>query len=152
MIMSANILNTKLANALLSHSPLMSLSVKITDSIVAQISHDIKTGSLSIEQWFILNLIDNGSALYPSQLGQLMDLALPQITRLVDELEGKSLITRQVDTTDRRKFKLLLSVDGKVLVNKLKKICSYAPVLDQLSLSEAEKALYKCIDAKCATS
>lgn len=130
----------------------MSLSVKITDSIIAQISRDIKTGSLSIEQWFILHLIENGSAIYPSQLGQLMDLALPQITRLIDELEDRHLITRRVDTKDRRKFKLLLSVDGKLLVKKLKKICSYAPALDQLSLSEDEKTLYSCIYTNCAAN
>ena len=147
--MSTNILNSRLADALLGDSPLLSLGVKITDSFVSQVLRDISSYSLSFEQWTILCLINNGSALYPSQLGQLMDLALPQITRLIDELESKDLIVRQVEVADRRKFKILLSSDGLQLIKQLNKLSSYELILDESLLSENEKSLYACISSKC---
>lgn len=147
--MSANILNAKLADALLDDAPLLSLSIKIKESLLEQILLDLKSGVLSIEQWAVLKLVAKGSAIYPSQLGQLLNLALPQITRIVDDLEDKKLISRQVDVSDRRKFKILLSHAGESMVEQLKTVSSYKPILDESLLSNDERILYSCIYNKC---
>ena len=81
-----------------------------------------------------------------------MNLALPQITRLIDELEERNYITRQVEIADRRKFKILLGDEGKLLAQKLNKTLAFSSPLDDSSLSDEELALYKCISTYCLSN
>lgn len=54
-----------------------------------------------------------------SQLGTELALAPPSMTRLVDRLEARGLITRQRDETDRRKVVAALTEEGRRLVSAI---------------------------------
>jgi DNA-binding MarR family transcriptional regulator len=54
-----------------------------------------------------------------SQLGAELALAPPSMTRLVDRLETRGLITRERDETDRRKVVAALTEEGRRLVSAI---------------------------------
>jgi DNA-binding MarR family transcriptional regulator len=54
-----------------------------------------------------------------SQLGAELALAPPSMTRLVDRLEARGLITRERDETDRRKVVAALTEEGRRLVSAI---------------------------------
>jgi DNA-binding MarR family transcriptional regulator len=54
-----------------------------------------------------------------SQLGTELALAPPSMTRLVDRLETRRLITRERDETDRRKVVAALTEEGRRLVSAI---------------------------------
>jgi DNA-binding MarR family transcriptional regulator len=48
-----------------------------------------------------------------------MNLSRSRITRVIDGLEKKGYMNREIDQTDRRNMKVTLSRRGKILTNKL---------------------------------
>ncbi|MFB9994043.1 MarR family winged helix-turn-helix transcriptional regulator [Deinococcus oregonensis] len=54
-----------------------------------------------------------------SQLGALMAITPPAVTKRIDALEGRGLVSRQAHPTDRRAFLVTLTPDGLALVNQV---------------------------------
>jgi MarR family transcriptional regulator, organic hydroperoxide resistance regulator len=57
---------------------------------------------------------------HPKELAQLLETVPPVISALLGELEGKNLIQRQIDPSDKRRVQLTLSKDGKKLHEKIR--------------------------------
>ena len=143
--MCSTILNSHVANSIFGNSALLSLSIKITDSYVSQVTREIRLSSISFEQWITLSLINSGNAQHPSQLAQTTGLSSPQITRIIDDLEKKDLVLRRVDMQDRRKFNLEVSERGYAIFDRVNRKLSLSSVIDESSLTNNEKEIYKLI-------
>jgi DNA-binding MarR family transcriptional regulator len=137
-----SLLNAAVSSQLLIDNPILSLSAKITESAIRQLNDNLQSYSITTEHWVAMKLVDAGSAKYPSELSQLMGISAPRITKIIDHLERKQLITRGSNKEDRRKFTILLSTKGKNLLKKAVKIESITPLLDKSSLNQAEMPLY----------
>ena len=138
------VLNSTIASHLLADSPILSLSLKITDSMKYQLSGNLKAHSLTAEQWVVLTLVHKGLADCPSELSKCMGISSPRITRLVDQLEVRNLLSRETTSEDRRKFTISLTDEGCSVATRAVKVSSILPLMDESTLTEQEKSLFNC--------
>ena len=137
-------MNSTIASFLLAESPILSLSVKIADSMNYQLMGNLKAHSLTAEQWVVLKLVYKGIADCPSELSKCMGISSPRVTRLVDQLEARNLLSRDTTSADRRKFTILLSEEGRTIATRAVKVSSILPLMDESTLTDKERVLFEC--------
>lgn len=74
--------------------------------------------NVTVAQFRILDMIYNGTDT-PIDLAKMLDVSQPAITVLLEKLEGKGLLTRLINTDDRRRVAIVLTPDGIDLVEKV---------------------------------
>mgnify|MGYP003295694060 CR=1 FL=1 len=68
---------------------------------------------------FVLSyLYDNGNKVIPSELGKMMNVTTPRITAILNKLEAKNLIARNISPEDRRNVFITLSDEGRKVVEE----------------------------------
>jgi DNA-binding MarR family transcriptional regulator len=70
-------------------------------------------------QLSILGLIHNNPRVKPSVLGKVLDIKRANIVPLVDELQSRGLVERQLSPSDGRSRVLVLTKKGETLTKKL---------------------------------
>lgn len=68
---------------------------------------------LSVQQHVALQLLDEGLAIYPSDVARTLGCDTGSSTRLVDQLADKGLVVRMRDCVDRRQVSLALTDAGR---------------------------------------
>ncbi|MFZ1704645.1 MAG: MarR family transcriptional regulator [Saprospiraceae bacterium] len=68
---------------------------------------------ITVDQWIILDLIKERQIINQQQLAELSLKDAPTVTRILDILEEKNLISRKVNPDDRRKFNISLRPKGQ---------------------------------------
>lgn len=68
------------------------------------------------QQWRVLRVLDEAGPLEPTRISEQACLLLPSLTRILQKLEEKQLISRQPDTSDRRKQIIEISARGSKLI------------------------------------
>lgn len=68
---------------------------------------------LTLPQWIVLELIDEGRAVTPGDAARLLGHDTGATTRLIDQLERQDLLYRSRDTADRRLVGLALTPTGR---------------------------------------
>ena len=85
--------------------------------------HETRIGENQVEitpeQWFILFRLYEQDGLSQSDLADKLLQDHPNITRMIDALEAKTIIRRDNDPEDRRRYVLHLSEEGRRLVERL---------------------------------
>jgi len=78
---------------------------------------DMEKAGLDItqEQYFILFKLWRKDGQYQAELADDLFNDMPNITRILDKLVRKGLVTRKTDDTDRRKFRIYLTDSGRYL-------------------------------------
>ncbi len=84
-----------------------------------QFNHQLEEHDVTWPQWMILNVLDLGLAQTPAQIAENIGVDRSAVTRLVDRLEKKSLVERYHDGLDRRSIKILLTDNGRAMINTL---------------------------------
>jgi DNA-binding MarR family transcriptional regulator len=74
---------------------------------------------ITVDQWVILLELHQQGTMNQVALCESCSKDAPTITRIVELLVKKDLITRESCSEDRRKFNISLSKKGKILVLKL---------------------------------
>lgn len=69
------------------------------------------------QQWRVLRVLDDLGAHEPTRISQEACLLLPSLTRILQKLDEKDLITRHQDRNDGRKQVIQLSPNGKELID-----------------------------------
>lgn len=79
----------------------------------------IKSCNVTREQWTILSQLYDADGISQKKLSEhtLKDQAA--VTRMLDTMERKGLVRREVNPTDRRAFSIYLTESGKNLRNKI---------------------------------
>jgi DNA-binding MarR family transcriptional regulator len=77
---------------------------------------------VTVAQWPILYGLHQGICESPAELAEYLGLYRSAITRLLDRLEKKGLVTRENSPSDRRSLKIVLTEKGRNLVPKLAEI------------------------------
>ncbi len=72
-----------------------------------------RSGDLSVAQFRTLAYIKNNDGASLSSLATYIGLTLPSMSKLIDGLVSRGLVTRSSDQEDRRKICLCLTVTGK---------------------------------------
>jgi DNA-binding MarR family transcriptional regulator len=74
---------------------------------------------LSVVGWRVMAILGSHSPLSAKALAELMAMDQVSITRAVDQLVSKKLVSRRVDPADRRRVVLRLSKAGEDVYNKI---------------------------------
>jgi DNA-binding MarR family transcriptional regulator len=76
---------------------------------------------LSMMEWLLLASVCNGptSGMSMSEVAAVLDVTLPQVTALMNDLVAMKLVKQKVDAADRRSRKLMCTLQGKRLLGKV---------------------------------
>lgn len=87
--------------------------------IKRDMSNKFKEYDITIEQWALLTRLWKNDGISQTQLSLRSGKDLPSITRMLDKLQKKELIRREVDPNDSRAYLIFLTQSGKELEDKL---------------------------------
>jgi len=105
-------------------------------------SHSV---DITIEQWLVLNIINENESINQIQIGEKLVKDKPTISRMVNQLEKKEFINKIPSPTDSRKVELSVSKKGKTLIHTLYPIIEKIRFSGLSKLSENEKDSIKVI-------
>ncbi len=91
--------------------------------------------NITVPQMICLNtLYENEISMTQAQLAKKVNLSISTVNGILDRLENKKLITRQPDTTDRRKVIIVVTDKGRDLLNAAPSLLqdTFAHRLEQL--------------------
>jgi MarR family transcriptional regulator for hemolysin len=118
--------------------------LEVTPAIMRTIRTEMRshrTPDLSIPQFRTLNFINGQNGPSLSDVAGHIGLTLPSMSKIVDGLVARKLITREIASSDRRRMTLALTPRGQTLLkaaHEATKDC----LADKLrSLSPADRAL-----------
>ncbi len=84
--------------------------------ILVALSQQLRDSDLTVEQLTALHLVDQTGTIRSSALGETLGLSPSAVSRMVDGLVGRGLVTREEDAEDRRARRLGLSDEGRELL------------------------------------
>lgn len=86
----------------------------------AHIDQALAPFELDMNQYLLMSMLsaDEGQPSMPSELGTTLDATRTQMTRLLDGLEARGLLRRQVSAQDRRSLELTLTAAGRRLLER----------------------------------
>jgi DNA-binding MarR family transcriptional regulator len=79
----------------------------------------LAASGVTAAEWVILRKLFEQDAVAPSRLAARLGMTRGAISKLIDRLAAKSLVTRTSSTDDRRYQALALTPEGRALVPKL---------------------------------
>ncbi len=74
---------------------------------------------VTVNQWIILDRLNRNDGLSQNEIADTTLKDAPTVTRIIDLLVKKKLVTRVVDNGDRRRFNILLTKAGKQKVEEV---------------------------------
>lgn len=74
--------------------------------------------SMQGEAFAILYVLRQGGSVLPSEISTVMNITSARVAAVLNSLEDKGLITREIDSSDRRKILINLTEEGKALAEK----------------------------------
>lgn len=74
---------------------------------------------VTVAEWVVLRQLYESEPVVPSALADRLGMTRGAISKLMDRLTAKSLVTRTTDATDRRYQALALTAEGRALVPNL---------------------------------
>ena len=95
--------------------------VRTADQLAAPLAERLRTVSLSLSQYNILRILRGAAdqGLTCGDIAERMVRRDPDLTRLLDRLEKRELVSRERSTTDRRVVLTTLTSDGRKLLDSL---------------------------------
>jgi MarR family transcriptional regulator, organic hydroperoxide resistance regulator len=132
--------------------------LQVADIFVGQAEQVVKTAGLTGAQYNVLRILrGSGEGLACKEIGERMISRDPDITRLLDRMEKRGLITRERQSDDRRVVKTCVTAKGLELLRGLDqpvrelhkrqfqrlnatRLASLAAMLEQIRLQQARSA------------
>lgn len=72
------------------------------------------------QQWRVLRVLDENRTMEPKALAEQACLLLPSLTRIMQSLEERGLMSRAKDPNDGRKLQLTITDEGRALLERHK--------------------------------
>jgi DNA-binding MarR family transcriptional regulator len=116
---------------------LTKLSGVISRSLAERYSRQF---DLTIQEWRILAILGEKPGLTAREVGVLASLDKVNMSRATEKLEKSGRITRQVVAEDRRAFSLIMTDEGKAVLEKIIPLASEYEdlLLEEFSSNEIE--------------
>ncbi len=101
---------------------------------------------LTVEQFFILNILDNEDGLILQELAEIVDRDKSAVLRHIDGLEENHFVTRVTDSEDKRRKLLLVTKRGMKTLEKARRIDKeldeeIAAAVENIEMKEFEDSL-----------
>ncbi len=114
----------------------------VVPGVMSAIREEMRQGrdsDLSVAQFRTLNYIESNPGASLSDVADYIGLALPSMSKLVDGLVERKLVSRETCTGDRRRVNLDLTPRGRMTLSRARHL-TRAYLADQLAgLSEGER-------------
>ncbi len=106
-------------NAVLFYTLEKSIKVyrKYAQTLIANAGFDI-----TIDQWLVLKSLQENSHLSQNEIADLVFKDMASITRIIELLVKKELVERHINNSDRRKFELKITKNGKKMIELISPI------------------------------
>ncbi len=75
---------------------------------------------ITIDQWLVLKAIEEDNTITQQYIAEKVFKDVASITRIIELLVKNGFLTRHFHNTDRRRFNLQLTAQGKDIIEKLK--------------------------------
>lgn len=99
-----------------------------------------RTADLSVPQFRTLAFIDRGDQPSLSAVAEHIGLTLPSMSKIVDCLVARKLVTRETHPADRRRLVLALTRSGQTALATSRRATRACLAEDLATLSDAERA------------
>ncbi|MBI5568017.1 MAG: MarR family transcriptional regulator [Chloroflexi bacterium] len=99
-----------------------------------------RTADLSVPQFRTLAVIDRNANASLSDVAEHIGLTLPSMSKLIDGLVARKLVTRQTDPTDRRRMTLALTRSGQAALEASRAATRACLAESLAALTDAERA------------
>ena len=95
---------------------LWSLNYRLLMSVISSVAADISALGLEPKELFVLAELDEHP--YPAELAATLCMPKPTVTVNLKRLEAAGLLRREIDASDLRRHRLLLTPDGRKAMSR----------------------------------
>ena len=131
---------------------LLYLLAAVSERASAQFHAHARAAGLRVPEWRVLACLTDEDGAMITRLASLSLLEQSRLTRIVDQMADRGLVTRRPDSQDARRVRVFLTEDGRTLALGLVSDARAheAAILAQLSQDEADtiKPLLKALLAQ----
>ena len=100
-----------------------------------------RTADLSVPQFRTLAFIDRNADASLSDVAEHIGLTLPSMSKIVEGLVGRKLVTRQTHATDRRRLTLALTARGQTALQSSRAATRDCLAEDLAALSDHQREI-----------
>lgn len=112
----------------------------VSNQASARFAQSLAARGVTVADWVALRELYDHPSLAPSELAEKLGMTRGAISKLVDRLSKKSLLTQKSGKDDRRYRELALTATGRALVPKLATLADENDALFFSHLKSAERA------------
>lgn len=98
---------------------LLYLLAAASESVSAEFHARVRAQGLRVPEWRILACLADRDGQMVTQLAALALMEQSRLTKIVDQMAEKDLVTRRSDDRDRRRVRVFLTLDGRKLAHQL---------------------------------
>ncbi|MDB4994700.1 MAG: Transcriptional regulator, MarR family [Myxococcaceae bacterium] len=118
-----------------------SLNYRLMTSIIASVAPDVAALGLEVKELFVLAEIDEHP--HPAELALRLCMPKPTVTVNLKRLEAAGFVRREIDRTDLRRHRLLVTPSGRKLMTRGLALLSDAVSARLVRLTAAEQSELK---------
>ena len=110
----------------------------VSNHVSSAFARKLETRGVSVAEWVMLRELYENPSLGPSQFTEMLGMTRGGVTKLVDRLIERQLLTRQASADDKRTQILSLTGEGRRLVPELAELADQndAEFFDHLSAED----------------
>lgn len=90
--------------------------------VLAPMRPKLREHNLTEPQWRVLRVINDLGTTSATTLAKSGLLHAPSVTRILDELDDRKLVVREIDPNDRRRTLVTLSDEGREMVKDISRV------------------------------
>lgn len=94
----------------------------VSNAVSAEFARRVEAEGVTVSEWVVLRVLYDHDEMQPKDLGAAMGMTKGPVSRLIDRLVAKKLITRRAHENDGRAQVVRLTSAGRGLVPKLAKL------------------------------
>jgi DNA-binding MarR family transcriptional regulator len=95
---------------------------RLSDEVHGRFERELAEHGVTVSQWAVLITVHRGDATTTREVARYLDIDAGAVSRLVDRLTAKGLMTREPDPASRRTLRLALTDTGRDLTPRLAEI------------------------------
>jgi homoprotocatechuate degradation regulator HpaR len=90
--------------------------LRAREKVMGPIRAMLANAGVTEQQWRVLRVLNERGPLDPTEIADRSCLLLPSLTRILQTLESKGLVTREAHPTDRRRLVITITDGGRSLI------------------------------------
>jgi homoprotocatechuate degradation regulator HpaR len=91
--------------------------LRARERVMEPIRNLLSDSDLTEQQWRVLRVVQESGAIDPTQISDQACLLLPSLTRILQKLDEKGLISRERDQVDRRRQVIRITAAGEKIID-----------------------------------